>query len=313
MSVQSDLFDNALTRRIYLERYSDGEARRVAAFLREVQADIKAELVRAYEGGFNEFRLKTLLKNVEDLYKDVYARMNDRIWTGFEGLAGQQAEATGAALQTAAAAVEARFSQLSASRALAAVKARPLQGKFLRDMVSDLPKLHRQRMVAQIRIAYVEGESLTRAARRVSNVTGQNTRFLKGFIRTANAHISSVAAKASYENNPGLVEKYEWLSTLDSRTTLICQGLDGNRYPVGKGPVPPAHFGCRSTTYPILKGMKPLPRETFNDWIKRQPKAAQDEILGPGRAALVRDGMNVDRFVDLTGKTLTLKQLAALS
>ena len=56
-----------------------------------------------------------------------------------------------------------------------------------------------------------------------------------------------------YKNNDDLINHYEWISTLDSRTSDICIGLDGNIYPVGKGRLPPAHFNCRSTTAPILK------------------------------------------------------------
>ena len=184
-----------------------------------------------------------------------------------------------------------------------------IESKFLRDMVAEIPALHRQRMTAAIRISYVEGESLTRAAARVSQVTGQNTRYLKTFIRTANSHISSVAAQETYKANDDIVERYEWLSVLDSRTTPICQSLDGNRYTVGNGPMPPAHFGCRSTTYPILKGLKPRKRETYSTWIKRQPAAAQNDILGPNRAQMLREGADVSQFVDLTGKLYTLEQL----
>lgn len=309
MSVQEDLFDRSVTRRIFLDRYSDREARQVARFLRELQKDIKAQLAKAYDKSFTEFRLKILLRNVNDLYDDVYARIQGRMWSSFEELGGVQAEAVASQLQVAAATLEARFAQVSAKRVLAAVKARPMQGKFLRDMVAEIPKAHRDRMTAAIRISYIEGESLTRAAARVTEVTGQNSRYLKTFIRTANAHISSVAANETYKANDDIVERYEWLSVLDSRTTAICQSLDGNRYKVGSGPMPPAHFGCRSTTYPILKGLKPRKRETYSSWIKRQPVDAQNDILGPNRAKALREGADVSQFVDLTGKLYTLEEL----
>ena len=46
-------------------------------------------------------------------------------------------------------------------------------------------------------------------------------------------------------------------------------------------------------------------------WLKGQSTAVQDDALGPGRAALFRDGMSIDRFVK-DGRTLTLDELQAL-
>ena len=51
---------------------------------------------------------------------------------------------------------------------------------------------------------------------------------------------------------------------------------------------------------------------TYQDWLKRQSAAFQDDVLGPARGKLFRDGgLSVDRFTDNTGKMLTLDQLRA--
>lgn len=50
---------------------------------------------------------------------------------------------------------------------------------------------------------------------------------------------------------------------------------------------------------------------TYNDWLKRQPSARQDEILGQTKGQLFREGgLTVDSFVDRAGNELTLKQLS---
>lgn len=50
---------------------------------------------------------------------------------------------------------------------------------------------------------------------------------------------------------------------------------------------------------------------TYPEWLKRQPAAFQDDVLGPTRGALFRrGGMKVTQFVDHSGKTITLHQLA---
>jgi hypothetical protein len=49
--------------------------------------------------------------------------------------------------------------------------------------------------------------------------------------------------------------------------------------------------------------------ETYQTWLKKKPDAFQDEVLGKEKAQMFRDGMPLDRFVDASGKTLTLEQL----
>tara|TARA_Y100000310_G_C20704101_1_gene833200 strand:- start:21527 stop:22666 length:1140 start_codon:yes stop_codon:yes gene_type:complete len=50
---------------------------------------------------------------------------------------------------------------------------------------------------------------------------------------------------------------------------------------------------------------------TYQDWLKRQPKRFQNEVLGPTRANLFRDGgLSLDRFVEpTTGRGLTLDEI----
>jgi hypothetical protein len=53
-------------------------------------------------------------------------------------------------------------------------------------------------------------------------------------------------------------------------------------------------------------------KTTYAEWIRKQPAAFQDDVLGKTKGALLRrGGMNVRAFVDSSGKSLTLKQLAA--
>lgn len=48
---------------------------------------------------------------------------------------------------------------------------------------------------------------------------------------------------------------------------------------------------------------------TYNEWLGKQPKAFQNEVLGPARAKLFREGMTLDKFVDASGKQYTLAEL----
>lgn len=119
------------------------------------------------------------------------------------------------------------------------------------------------------------------------------------------------------------------VSELIVHNTPICQSRDGKVYPVDSGPRPPAHIRCRSTTAPVLKSWKELglaerdippgtrasmdgqvpEAETYQTWLKKKSPAFQDDVLGPTRGKLFREGMSLDRFVDQSGKEYTLKQL----
>lgn len=84
---------------------------------------------------------------------------------------------------------------------------------------------------------------------------------------------------------------YEWVSVIDLATTAICRSRDGNIYRYGKGPLPPAHYRCRSTTVPVsasaVGNMQP---STFHAWLKVQPVAVQNDLVGARVARDLRSG-----------------------
>lgn len=56
--------------------------------------------------------------------------------------------------------------------------------------------------------------------------------------------------------------------------------------------------------------MPPIEAPSYSDWLKRQPEAVQNDILGATKAQLFRDGkLTLDRFVDSKGRVLTLEEL----
>lgn len=58
----------------------------------------------------------------------------------------------------------------------------------------------------------------------------------------------------------------------------------------------------------------PVPAHTtYDDFLKRQPAAVQDDILGPTRGRLYRaGGVTLERFVDRVGNEIPLRELARL-
>jgi len=139
------------------------------------------------------------------------------------------------------------------------------------------------------------------------------------------------------EENEDVLEGYEWVATLDSKTSLVCSSRDGTVYPFTDDPIrspkPPAHFSCRSTIVPKVKpefdltggrvGVRPAigadgvevvrGSTDYQSWLTRQPKAFQVEVLGKDRAELFRKGnLKLTNFVDRAGDTISLSRLREL-
>jgi len=312
------LYDDAVRRRIALERYSNDQIRKTLPFLKEVERDLigrVAQLRVEATDRAGRIRLASqekLLASVQSVYAEAYTKLNDRLQSGMKRLAGTEAARVSEALGSVAGSAGLQFTtnELTATSAFEIAASKPMQGALLKDWLADIEPSHRKRIEQALRISFAEGESLETAMTRLRGVTKLNERGLAALIRTSNSHIAAAVTEATYEANADIVEGVEWVSTLDARTTSICRARDGKRWPVNEGPRPPAHIGCRSTTVAVLMGLEPAPRETYAQWLKRQPPKVQDDILGPTRGRMFRDGvLSVDRFVDMKGKALTLEEL----
>jgi SPP1 gp7 family putative phage head morphogenesis protein len=186
-------------------------------------------------------------------------------------------------------------------------------------------------------------------------------------VRTAINHTTNQAREVFWSENSDGISGLRWTSVLDSRTSFICASRDGEIYPIGKGPRPPAHPNCRSIMTPVIDGeamlgnrpfvigeemnvtrFRQLARErvgddawakmdrvarnratdraraawasdnigsvpaetTYEQFLRRQSASFQDSVLGPTKGKLFRRGkLSLDKFVDETGRTLTLEEL----
>ena len=123
-------------------------------------------------------------------------------------------------------------------------------------------------------------------------------------VRTSINQVANTASQQVYEANQDITKKYRYIATLDTRTSARCRALDGREFEYGKGPMPPQHFNCRSTTVPILdydqlgkdlgiKDLEPPPSgkraasggmvpsdTTYGEWLKKQPRSVQNDAIG---------------------------------
>jgi SPP1 gp7 family putative phage head morphogenesis protein len=150
-------------------------------------------------------------------------------------------------------------------------------------------------------------------------------------VRTSINQVANTASQQVYEANQDITKKYRYVATLDTRTSSICRALDGREFEYGKGPMPPQHFNCRSTTVPVIDpdilppsttatraskdGQVPI-NQSYGEWLAKQPRSIQAEALGPGKVAYFNKLADkygprnaIAKLVRDDGSELTLEQL----
>ena len=123
-------------------------------------------------------------------------------------------------------------------------------------------------------------------------------------IRTSINQVANTASQQVYEANQDITQKYRYVATLDTRTSAICRALDGREFEYGKGPMPPQHFNCRSTTVPVINykelGFSPPPPArrasmdgqvpadtTYGKWLKdKMPGETEADVIRRQQDAL---------------------------
>lgn len=186
------------------------------------------------------------------------------------------------------------------------------------------------------RLEFGQAGSVRQIALAGGEVTKAANHQVISLVRTSINQVANTASQQVYEANQDITKKYRYVATLDTRTSAICRALDGREFEYGKGPKPPQHFNCRSTTVPVInyeelgfdappsvtKGQRasmdgPVPANTsYGQWLQGQPRAVQDEVLGKAKADYfnkladqhgARDA--IAKLVRDDGSELTLNQL----
>lgn len=331
----SDEIQDAITRhQIYILRYSAGREKEAAEYIQRIQAMIEGELeagelsemdlqqLRRFYDDVQQFTIETLGELGQKMIDDASALTElETEWNGsiFAKLMGEDI--------TSPSSIN---SQLSVFAGIIAGAA----GLSVRDMVRSFQQKKLAQTIQSLRDGATLRQPNVQIVNQVRAVSQLHKKQAGVMIRTISNHVSVQTRDLVLRENIGLFDGYEWVSVLDSRTSIICASRDGIVYPFTddpiKSPKPPAHFNCRSTITPKVKAgyedkvKKRQPRTakgakgetkvrqttTYQSWLRRQPVAFQNEVLGVTRAKLFRNGgLSISKFVDMSGQTLTLDEL----
>lgn len=228
----------------------------------------------------------------------------------------------------------------------AAARTMPFQGRLISEWLAGVESGRAASIRDAVRSGIVDGKPTadivrsimgTRAERYADGVLQKSRRDVESVVRSVVSSAAAVASDKAFEANGVLISHVEWASILDNRTTVMCRIRDrlpytlgtykpiGHKIPWLAGPGR-LHFCCRSSKWSVLKSAKELgitdaeamalmdgqsPQQmTFGEWLQRQPAARQDQILGPERGKLMRQGkLKLKDFYNDKGKFLSLAEL----
>lgn len=329
---------------VALQSYEQGLRNRVRSLLRAAMREIVQELTTKYRDltPFQAARLQTALRQFEGIlqrsYKEVVTLTSKESATLalLEGrfsstLIAQVVQSAGAAVNAAT----------LTQKQLKAIANFPVNGATAGEWWATQGANAAFQVRRNIQLGMMRGETTPQIASRLLQSRGSEVGGVASLIENNAAtlvrtSVNAISTAARFETfstqDPDLTDSYQYVATLDDRTTIICASLDGQvfKYDDATAPRPPMHPNCRSTIVPVIKwqelGVRPpedfmaLQRasmdgptsyQTYSSWLRNQPATIQNDVLGPTRAGLFRNGDASLR--DLVGKTdqvLTLPQLA---
>lgn len=338
MSSRQYLADVATRHAVFIQRYGGGQSKRAEKLLFNLHTKI-AKRLETETSLFAKDRLKKVLLDIDALAMVSFEDISAFIHSSNIDLLRQESLFEVELLDKSTSDNITSFTAPTDQQLEFALKNKTMglvdgKGMTVQDAVDQFSRSKRKHITQTIRDGILLGDSTDKIVKELSTVIKKlHRRQLESLVRTATNHSATVARLATFEANSDVISGYRWLSTLDSRTTLICAGRDNKFYALDSGIVPPAHWGCRSTIIPEIKPEYDIGSDltgerfardadgkrievsdklTYGGWLKQQPKEFQVEVLGKTRAKLFRSGkIKIEQFTGDLGQTLTLKELEA--
>ena len=324
LNVSDKVQDLSIIHAINLERIKASQVSTVLDILDDLGKDIELKLEKIDPTGvgptYRSRRLASLLEQVKQTSKAHFSKAKAANDKGLKGVASASAKATqniingslgvslGATLPPAA------TLSVLASNTL-------IQGEVVGEYWKTQNAQITGNFIRQMRIGITGGENLQSLIQRVRGTKAANyadgimkvaKNKAEALVRSSVAAVNNEALIKTYQANADLFNGYQWLATLDSRTSDICKARSGLTWdmdfqPIGHGigwTAPPAHFNCRSTVIGVLKpwadlANKPLPAVGAGTLKEELTKSLTARGLSPAliSRAINKTQQSMDGFV----------------
>lgn len=265
----NEAFLSALLRhQIYILRFSEKLRKKIIDLLSATEQDLEDKIISRLRGATGLSspgqlqRMQTLQRILKNIRLKSWEQVNEAWLEELTALAAAEPATVSKIITTISPVVVETV--LPPPRLLEAlVKSKPFQGRVMKDWIKTLRDEDIRRIEASVQIGMAQGESNSDIAKRVvgtaqlrgtEGVTEITRRQAAALTRTAVNFIGNEARSAFFKANSDIIEGEQFVATLDARTTAVCRGNDGKKFPLGEGPIPPLHFNCRSLRVPVLLG-----------------------------------------------------------
>ncbi len=263
-----------------LERLKADEVKRVLSILEDLSKDLAEKIAEADPTGvgpstYRQRRMAALFDQVNRTIKDTYRQLNKTTGNIVKGVVSAEAKAAALAINRGAyggvmLAGLPTVAQLQAISSEVLIMGSPSK-EWWGQQAGDLEN----RFKTQIRQGMVLGEGVDELTARIRGTKANDFKDgimnlpksrAEALVRSSVQSASNAARLNTFQANADLLNGYQWLATLDGRTSDTCKARSGLRWDVDFEPVgndktwsaPPAHWNCRSTVIPWLKSFADL-------------------------------------------------------
>lgn len=345
MAAQDQSIQNEARHAVFVNRFAGGLSQEFLPFLDRIKKEVNNELMSA-QTELSGRRLRKLVRDIADIQRGIYTDYSQELFEQLELFNTNEIDFEIDSLDDVIISDTVDLVRPANTQVWAAVNTNPLifpdsnDTVLLKPFVKNWTNQEIRRVSNIITTGFITGETNQQIAQKITGKGGtldkQTRANNKTIVRTATNHVSTVARSRTMQENDDIVIGYEWVSALDDRTSTQCRSLDGKIFKfksTGYKPKPPIHPNCRSTTAPVLDkrfdlddgtelraakgaegGQQVKATTSYYSFLKGQPKAFQNDVLGPTRGALLRNGgLTADEFarlsVDQRFRPLTLAEM----
>lgn len=132
----------------------------------------------------------------------------------------------------------------------------PYAGKMFSDRIWDNKDALVKHIKQNLTVGIIRGDSIQKMSRQLKKDLNVLYYQAERLVRTETNYAMNQGHLKGYADS-GVVEKYEFLAAIDSRTSKLCKNQNGKVYKLSDATVgvnyPPLHPNCRSTVIPVLE------------------------------------------------------------